>query len=242
MSKSRSMHTCALHALWAATFLSVAAYDEQSARADADPTPPAIDAPSDDGLPGKAPDAPPADSVVRKPSGAYISRVTAYGTGCAAGTWDVNLNADGRSFDVTFAEFFVEVDRSRAVSVKNCTLSIDLHSPEGLSYTVDTMGFNGWTYLEEGVQMRQQTSYYFQGHPDEGETVTTDLVGPREGDFLVLDTREDVNLVRSRCGKDQTLNINMMLRLLNTESPRRNGFTSIESIPQRPLSLSWKRC
>ena len=40
---------------------------------------------------------------------------------------------------------------------------------------------------------RVQTSYFFQGQPDQGRTLSTDASGPQDKAFSVMDTREDVS-------------------------------------------------
>ena len=42
---------------------------------------------------------------VPNPSGAYVARVSANGTGCPAGTWDGAISPDGKTFTVTFSSY-----------------------------------------------------------------------------------------------------------------------------------------
>ncbi|MET0342031.1 MAG: DUF4360 domain-containing protein [Polyangiales bacterium] len=188
--------------------------------------------------------APSSQTTVKDPNGAYFADVTANGTGCPAGTWTTSLSPDGQTFTTTFSAFEAEVDRSRAISIKDCNLSIKIHSPQGLSYTVEDFYYGGYLYLEPGVSARQQSNYYFQGSPDEGAEIVTDIEGPQDKSFLVQDTRENVNFVRSRCGEEQTLNVRATLRLRNS-NPRGNGYINVAAIDgstKLVLKLSWKRC
>jgi len=189
--------------------------------------------------------APDSQTEVKDPKGAYIASITANGTGCPAGTWDVNLSGDGLTYTVTFSGFEAEVDRTKMVSVKDCNLLFKLHSPQGLSFTVDEFYYGGYMYLEDGVQLRQQATYYFQGAAGDQETVVTDTTGPQDKSFLIQDTREDLNFVKSRCGTDETLIVRPTLRLLNSSNPRRNGYANIAAVDgsrQLVFKLSWKRC
>lgn len=256
MAKSHSnscVHASVPRALCALVFLSVAACADESAAADSASLASMGEAPAKldggdalsdantESAESGASNADDAGHVLREPKGAYVASITANGTGCPAGTWDANLAADGTTYDITFSAFYVEVDRATAVSIKNCVLGFRLHAPEGLSYTVSDAMFAGGMYLEDGVQVRFQTRYWFQGHPDEGDAVRTDIAGPRDEPFLFEDTREDVNLIRSRCGTDEQLNVDVTMRLLNS-APRRNGFVWIEEIPTQSLKIAWKRC
>ena len=94
-------------------------------------------------------------------------------------------------------------------------------------------------YLDEGVNVRQLAHYYFQGNPAEGEEVVTEFDGPKDESFLVQDTRKDLNLVSSRCGETETLNVRATLRLRN--QGRRDGYVNVAAIDSS-TKLIFKLC
>ena len=178
----------------------------------------------------------------RDPGGSYFADVTANGTGCPAGTWDAQLSPDGQTFRLTFSMFEAEVDPKTAVSIKNCQLSIKLHSPQGMSYAVQDFYQAGYVYLEEGVEALFLSNYYFQGNPSRNQQPETTFVGPKDDTYLIQDTRLQVDSGPdwSPCGVDRNLNINSTIRLRNTSNPRRNGFVNVEEV--FGLKLAWRRC
>ena len=186
--------------------------------------------------------APGGSKTVRDPGGSYFADITANGTGCPAGTWDTQLSQDGQTFTTTFSAFETEVDRTRAVSIKNCLLAIKLHSPQGLSYSVQDFYYSGYAFLEEGVDARLVSQYYFQGNPAENQQPETTFVGPKDDTYLIQDSRKQIEAqpVWSPCGVDRNLIINTTIRLLNTSSPRRNGYLNLTKA--FGLKLAWRRC
>jgi hypothetical protein len=183
---------------------------------------------------------------VRDPGGSYFADITANGTGCPAGTWDTQLSADGQTFTTTFSAFEAEVDPRRAVSIKNCQLAIKLHSPQGLSYSVQEFYYGGYAFLEDGVNARVISNYYFQGNPADNQQPETTFVGPKDDTYLIQDTRNQIEAkpVWSPCGVDRNLNVNTTLRLLNS-NPRKNGYVNVSAVDgstKLVLKLSWRRC
>jgi len=198
----------------------------------------------DDAAETQALQAPGNQTEVKDPNGAYIASITANGTGCPEGSTGINLSNDGLTYTITFSKFETEVDQN-VVSVKDCTLGFKLHSPQGLSFTVDEFYYQGYMNLDDGVRLRQEARYWFQGNAGERTVVDSDVTGPKDESFLVQDTREDINLVRSRCGTDEQLNVTALLRLLNTRNPRGFGYANMSSVDgSRSLvfKLSWKHC
>src|SRR5689334_16950522 len=68
---------------------------------------------------------------VPNPSGAYFANITANGTGCPAGTWQAAISPDGAAFTVTFSGYEATMKPGDAFVVKDCTLAINLKTPEG---------------------------------------------------------------------------------------------------------------
>src|SRR4051812_22208688 len=103
---------------------------------------------------------------VPNPSGAYFAAVRANGSGCPKGSYDANISPDGQTFTVTFNAFEGSVEAGQSLAVKDCNLSIDLQSPQGLSFTVSSFLYQGYALLTEpGMSARQTAKYYFMGNP-----------------------------------------------------------------------------
>ena len=191
--------------------------------------------------------APSNSTTVRDPRGSYFAEIVANGTGCPAGTWRTQLSEDGQTFTTTFDSFEAEVDPKRAISVKNCLLSIRLHSPQGLSYSVQDFYYGGYAYLEEGVNAKIVSQYYFQGNPADNQQPETVFIGHKDDTYLIQDTRNQIEAepVWSPCGVDRNLNVNTTVRLMNTNNPRRNGYVNVSAVDgstKLVLKLAWRRC
>lgn len=185
-------------------------------------------------------------TTLPNPTGAYFAEVRANGTGCPQHSWVTRISSDGLAFTTTFSKYETSVNEKTQLSVKDCTLSIELHSPSGLSYTVTDFYYEGYAALEAGVQGLQTASYYFQGV---GTLVTEkreEMVGPIDRSYLFKDTVRVNDRVWSPCGVDRLLNVKTLLRLTNS-NPRRNGIINLSSVNSSTSSkivikLGFRRC
>ena len=181
---------------------------------------------------------------LKEPSGAYFAKVKANGTGCPAGSWDTSISSDGKTFTTTFSQYVAELTPKTTVAVKDCQLTVTLHSPQGLSFAVQEFSYGGYAYLDKGVNLRQIAQYYFSGSPDKSAEARTELVGPKDDPFLFTDTIKDASLVFAPCGTDRDLNIRTTLRVLNgTPAGSANvSFSAVDGNIKLKFRLSWRKC
>lgn len=166
--------------------------------------------------------------TVPDPNGSYFAEVKANGTGCPPGTWNTQISPDGQAFTTTFANYVTQVDPSVALSVRDCQLSIKLHTPNGRSFSVQTFSYSGYALLQPGVTGRQSASYYFQGQAvPPAESNRTDLLGPYDNRYLF---RDDITVNArewSPCGTERDLFIQTRVQLNNGE--RRSGYMNLSA-------------
>ncbi|MET0339937.1 MAG: DUF4360 domain-containing protein [Polyangiales bacterium] len=180
----------------------------------------------------------------RDPAGSYFADVKANGTGCPPGSWQTDISKDGKTFTSTFDEFAVEVSSSKKISVKDCTLRITLHSPQGLSFAIQNFQYSGYALLGKDVKARHVATYYFQGQADDGGEASTDLVGPKDETYVFADDIATPELVWSECGKERNLNVRSTLRLQNAD-PATDGYFNLAAVDGRTklsFKLAWKTC
>jgi hypothetical protein len=182
---------------------------------------------------------------VPDPNGAYFAEVIANGTGCPAGTWQTTISDDGLTFTTSFSAYEAFLEASRSIAIKDCQLGITLHSPQGLSFAVDSFYYQGYAYLDSGVTGRQTANYYFMGNPVDHAELRTDLRGPFDDDYLFQDDVGIADLVWSPCGVKRNLNVTTRLRVQN--NPRRTGtgymnLTSVDGSARLVFRLAWRRC
>lgn len=183
-------------------------------------------------------------SDLKEPSGAYFAKVKANGTGCPAGSWDTSISSDGKTFTTTFSKYVADVDPKTTVSVKDCQLTVTLHSPQGLSFAVQEFAYGGYAFLEKGVNLRQVAQYYFSGSPDKSAEARTEIDGPKDDTFLFTDTIKEASLVFAPCGVERDLNIRTTMRLLNG-TPAKTGkviFSAVDGSVKLKFRLSWRKC
>jgi hypothetical protein len=188
--------------------------------------------------------APPAPTTTTPDkNGVYFAEVTGTGLGCPAGSWNTSISADGLAFTLTFSQYDIEIDETKAVASKDCTLNIKLHSPQGVSYGVSEFYYSGYAYLLEGVAAEQTAQYWFQGTAAKLENqnrttlpgldpVTKKPLLTWDSDFNFRDTLRTEDVVFSACGTDRLLNVKTRLTLKNGQNgkPRSSGFANLAAI------------
>lgn len=187
---------------------------------------------------------------VPNPSGAYFARITANGTGCKPGTWTAEISPDGKAFTVAFGEYEAMVEPGQAMAIKDCTLSIGLHSPSGLSFAVSSFHYQGYALLDSpSMSARQTAKYYFQGNPVPAQENRSDMRGPFDDSYVFSDRLLTGDFVWSPCGVER--NLNAQTRIVLRNNPRKTGSgylntTSVDGEVRTPLRISfgldWRRC
>jgi hypothetical protein len=202
-------------------------------------------APLDGGLDGGSAWNPPdasADAAIAHPEVAYFASVTAYGTGCPAGTTNTSISPDGKTLRLEYAAFEVDIAKQTPEPQisKNCELTIQMHSPKGLSFGVKSFAYHGYAFLEEGVQASQWARYYFQGNPvPPSNSNRVVLTGPYDSDFVFRDVFGTAGTVWSPCGTDRVLNVDTRLQVKNS-LPKRTGYVSLSHLAV--VELAWRSC
>jgi hypothetical protein len=183
---------------------------------------------------------------VPNPSGAYFANITANGTGCPAGSWDAAISPDGTAFTVTFSAYEASVTPGQAMVVKDCTLSIDLRTPQGFSFSVSSFHYQGYALLDTpGMSARQTAKYYFMGNPVPAKEERSDMAGPYDNDYLFSDEIGVADLVWSPCGAERTLQAQTRLVLQNNPQQSGSGYLNTSSVDGQLkfiFGLSWKQC
>jgi hypothetical protein len=185
---------------------------------------------------------------VPNPSGAYFADIKANGTGCPAGSWDAAISADGHAFTVTFSQYEASVGPGDAMVVKDCTLSIDLKTPEGLSFSVSSFHYQGYALLDSpGMTASQTAKYYFQGNPVPAIENRTDITGPHDDSYLFSDTIGVADQVWSPCGASRTLEAQTRIVLQNNPQKTGNGYLNTASVDGEvktvfTFGLNWRTC
>lgn len=163
-------------------------------------------------------------------NGLYYGAITANGTGCPSKTWLVRISEDRLVFTMTFSAFVARVDQAKTVDIKDCQLSVRLHSPKNRSFAVKAFGYLGHANLERGVTGRQMANYYFQGTPVmPRQQARTELAGPYDDAYMFRDQIPAEDRVWSPCGLVRDLQITTRI-VLNNGDEKTSGLIDLSSV------------
>ncbi len=226
MSQPRSIARCLAAALLVS---SVAAATATSASAD-------------------TPDASSAALAAVAPSGRItVDVVSVNGSGCPAGTAQVDVAPDNSAFTVTYSDYTASVGAGAGATDfrKNCHLGLRVNIPSGFTYAIAQADYRGYAFLERGATGVQRADYYFQGQSATA-TSSHEFSGYMDADWQTTDKTAVAALVFKPCGTEVNLNINTSLRVsAGTSDP---GTTSVMTMDSTDGSVStiyhfaWRKC
>ncbi len=182
---------------------------------------------------------------VPHPQGVYFADVTANGTGCPSGTWDVAISEDGETFTLRFNAYEAQVSPGVASDIKDCTLDIDLGSPEGLSYSVSSFYYQGYVLLDRpGMIARQTANYSFRG-ARENNADRNEVTGPADESYLFVDEVGPARRAWSPCRRDDTLRVKTRLVMKNNRERTGTGYVNSATVDGAlafKWKVAWRRC
>jgi hypothetical protein len=179
------------------------------------------------------------------PREVYINNIVHGGTGCPQDTVAGDISEDGKAFTLLFDAFAAEAGPriARSENRKFCQLTVNLHVPQGWSYTLIDVSYKGFASLDRGTQGVQSSTYYFQGAMGSRATLTSTLRGQMSDDYQIRDTVPLEALVWSPCGVNRALNIKASVQAKATGT--KQALMTIDSIDGELTHIyrfSWRRC
>ena len=133
--------------------------------------------------------APPGGLVVPsdiKPSSVKVLGVSLLGTGCPAGSADVQIDGTGTLLEVTFSTYTVETGPGTKAADwrKNCKLTLNLEFDEGFQFATLATDMMGFAQIPKNARGLCTNTFDFTGVS--GQTIfSTELKGQREGPFTL---------------------------------------------------------
>jgi len=179
------------------------------------------------------------------PSQVYVQSITYGGSGCPQGTVATSFSDDRTTFTMIFDQFIASVGPGvpQTEARKNCQINVNLHIPQGWSFSIASADYRGYVQLPKGVTATQKSIYYFQG---EVAQVSADcnFVGPVAKDYLVHDEIPLNSVVWSDCKAVRPVNANTQVRINSAPQGAQAQITtdSIDGKIRHILGLEWKRC
>jgi hypothetical protein len=162
----------------------------------------------------------------------YIEEIASNGKGCPKNdpnTVATTISADKKSFVIIYRD--MQLDNPPGPNVKNlsCQAAVKLHIPGGYQVALATVNTRGYAYLDQGIQARETSSYFFAGIPL-GAHPHTMMVGPYDGFYEFSDTVPLESLVWSACGTSALFGINTTLNLNAKANPNGQAIFSTDTI------------
>ena len=177
------------------------------------------------------------DLTVPNENGVYFVNVSAQGSGCPAGSWNVEVSPDGEVFTLTFSQYEIRLDPDETSSFKTlaCNLALYLNSPAGTSYAVTKLAYQGYLGIGRGMTAEQSAYYTFTGAGAvnvDGPGIKSSknvIRGPYDDTFLFEDNVSTTALNWSDCATERALLVETRLRLQNS-TPKGGGYLNLSSI------------
>ncbi len=176
---------------------------------------------------------------------AHIIALAYGGTGCPAGSIDLQMDSAASWLTVTFNRFLAQTGPNVALSEsrKNCQMNLLIHVPTGMQYAVTSIEQHGFAALADGVDGMVKNSYYFQGQAPTSSKWRV-FHGPGAFDWDFADETDFDDLVWSPCNVQRSLNINAQLQIRKgTSSPDAESFMTLDSEHiDQTYHLVWRAC
>ncbi|WUI00521.1 DUF4360 domain-containing protein [Spirillospora sp. NBC_00431] len=188
-------------------------------------------------LPALTPTAAAADPP---PRGVTIDIATVHGSGCPIGTAAVALSHNNDAFTITRSGMRAEAGGTSAPAnaQKTCQINLKVHVPQGYTYGIRAVEYNGTAHLEAGASGVVTASTYFQGNPNPQPRTKT-IKGPFSGPWRVV--IPDENPIYSPCGEQRNLNLSAKVQVdPGTSDPSKPSYMTMDG--DEVYAFSWKRC
>jgi len=182
------------------------------------------------------------------PSSVRVVGLSLLGSGCPAGSADVQIDATKTLLEVTFSEYIIQTGPGTKASEwrKNCKLTLNLEFDEGFQFATLATSFAGFAQIPKGARGLCTNTFDFTGVSG-SSTYSISLVGQREGPFS-LNADPDITSW-SPCGGTSMFFLSISL-YLSISSPLANRVVFLLSfhhehehpVQHLPHSVSGSHC
>lgn len=177
-----------------------------------------------------------------KPSKVKINGISLLGSGCPAGTADVQVDATGTLFEATFSTYEVQTGPgTQAVDWrKNCKLTINMEFDSGWQFSILDTDMRGFAQIPSGATGDCKNVFSFTGGQGSA-TYDLPLPGLKSGDF---DLKSSPGIESwSPCGGSTAiLNLNTQCSISPTYLPALIAVDSLSGKLTVKFATSWRHC
>jgi hypothetical protein len=178
------------------------------------------------------------------PKQVYVESISYGGTGCPQGTVGQSLSDDRSQLTLIFDSYVASTGPAVPIteSRKACQLNINLHVPQGWSYSIGDITYRGYAQLARGQVGQQISTYYFAGSSTQAR-FSKPITGPTAQDYTVGDHLGLDALVWSACNAVVPLNVKSAVQIngpVNVPGQLTNDST--DGKMKTLLGLQWRQC
>ncbi len=174
------------------------------------------------------------------PGEVYVENMTYGGSGCPAGTVADNLSPDAKAITFLFSDFNVDTPSNNGRDVKkSCQVNLQLHVPQGWTYTLFSVDYRGYVELDRASHARLR-SWYKIGN-DEVRIANTSMDGPRAGDYQQRANVPLDALPWLSCSTSSTV-ISISTEIKGEGRKALVTMDSLDGEVSHQYGIAWKRC
>ncbi|KAK3328757.1 hypothetical protein B0H66DRAFT_539298 [Apodospora peruviana] len=176
------------------------------------------------------------------PSSVRVVGVSLLGSGCPAGTADVQIDATKTLLEVTFSEYIIQTGPGTKASEwrKNCKLTLNLAFDEGFQFATLATDMRGFAQIPKGAKGLCTNTFDFTGVA--GQTsYSVSLPGQREGPFS-LTADPDVTSWSQCGGTTSIMNMNTQCNISPTQQQALIAVDRISGKLTVNVSVAWRKC
>ncbi|KND91696.1 hypothetical protein TOPH_03873 [Tolypocladium ophioglossoides CBS 100239] len=177
------------------------------------------------------------------PEKVKVKGISLLGSGCPAGTADVQVDATGSLFEATFSEYQVQTGPgTQAIDWrKNCKLTLNLEFNSGFQFSVLETDMFGFAEIPAGAYGQCTNTFSFTGNGAEHVDYSIKLPGQYSGNFD-LQSRPGI-LSWSPCGGSTAiLNMNTACNINPTNRPALIAVDHISGKLVVKFAIQWRAC
>lgn len=188
---------------------------------------------------------------VPPPGQVTVSNVIWGGSGCTQENASVQVTPDKTQFTVLFDSYVAEkVAGGTPLVRQNCTVQAILNVPSGYSYSLVSVEYSGYYYLESGVSAVQKSEYKFVDPTvsfNPTATFQSTFNGPADESYFYTDRIGVIGNVWSPCKVLRPLRIATELRVTGPKT--KYGYISLDQLSggidtkyHHSYYIQWKKC
>ncbi|KAJ2983271.1 hypothetical protein NQ176_g810 [Zarea fungicola] len=178
----------------------------------------------------------------QNPSSVKIRGVSLLGSGCPAGSADVQVDATGTLFEATFSKYAVQTGPgTQAVDWrKNCKLTLNMEFSSGYQFSILDTDMTGFAQIPKGVTGVCTNTFSFTGSPGQVD-YGIKLPGYYSGGFD-LQSKAGIESWSPCGGSTAILNMNTACNILPTSQPALIAVDAVSGKLTVKFGVQWRVC